>query len=55
MKIAVVGGGPCGLFMCDKLSKEHDVTLYERESVLGDAQGPADEFIFGTRAARHVR
>lgn len=35
MKIAVVGGGPCGLFMCDKLSKEHDVTLYERESVLG--------------------
>jgi hypothetical protein len=35
MKIAIVGGGPCGLYLCDALSKTHDVTLYERDDVLG--------------------
>ena len=35
MKIAIVGGGPCGLYLSDALSKTHDVTLYERENVLG--------------------
>ena len=39
MKIAVIGGGPCGTYIAYKLSKYHKVDLYERESDLGGCWG----------------
>lgn len=34
MKVAVIGAGPCGSYIAYQLAKEHDVSLYEQESVL---------------------
>ena len=34
MKVAVIGGGPCGSYIAFQLAKQHEVTLYEQESVL---------------------
>ena len=35
MKIAVIGGGPCGTYLAYMLSGTHDVHLFERDSDLG--------------------
>ena len=35
MKIAIIGGGPCGTYLAYMLSKTHEIDLFERDKDLG--------------------
>ncbi|MFX4309501.1 FAD-dependent oxidoreductase, partial [Acinetobacter soli] len=50
MKIAIIGSGISGMYAAWKLSKHHDVTIFEKNAYFGGHTDTHDLFVDG----RHV-
>lgn len=53
-KIAIIGGGASGLICGYLLGKNHDITLYEKEQILGGNVRTLNKNVTGTNLTEHL-
>ena len=54
MKIAVIGGGASGIVSGYLLSRNHEITIYEKEPILGGNVRTLNKNVLGTNLPNHL-